>query len=269
MVRNDEFFLRKWIEYYGSQLGQENIFVYLDGDDQPLPQDLLNKANIMPVERIKGNVVKADKGRINFLSSRAAELFKTYDIVIGTDVDEFLVIDPQCGETLVQYLNHIEIKTSVSGLGIDVGQHLNQESEIDIEQPFLSQRRYGFLSSRYTKASVISKPVAWGSGFHRVRKHNFTIDSNLYLFHFGCIDMKRLEARFGDRDRIDNGWGKHLSKRARTIHIVTNTKADVWGKATRRARRIQRCCRHIGAWNKPVMLGIRVVEIPDRFRNII
>ena len=25
MVRNDDFYLRKWVEYYGAQLGKENL----------------------------------------------------------------------------------------------------------------------------------------------------------------------------------------------------------------------------------------------------
>ena len=28
MVRNDDFFLRKWISYYGKELGEENLYVY-------------------------------------------------------------------------------------------------------------------------------------------------------------------------------------------------------------------------------------------------
>ena len=28
MVRNDDFFLRKWVEYYGSELGKENLYIY-------------------------------------------------------------------------------------------------------------------------------------------------------------------------------------------------------------------------------------------------
>ena len=30
MVRNDEFYLRKWVEYYGAQLGRENLRVFFD-----------------------------------------------------------------------------------------------------------------------------------------------------------------------------------------------------------------------------------------------
>lgn len=268
MVRNDEFFLRKWIEYYGTQFGTENLYVYLDGADQTLPDDTRG-ANIIAVDRIAGNVARADRGRINFLSARAAELLGRYDLVVGTDVDEFLVVDPALGESLTSYLSRIEISPSVSGLGIDIGQHLGCETEIDASRPFLEQRRFGFLSSRYTKSSVISRAVSWGSGFHRVRNHNFRIDPNLYLFHFGCIDLKRLEARFGDRDRIDNGWSRHLTKRARTIKIVTETPAEEWAPAVAAARRMQTWCRLISAWNKPVMIGRHVVVVPERFRTVL
>ena len=38
MVRNDDFFLRKWVDYYASQLGRENLWIYFDGHDQlPAP----------------------------------------------------------------------------------------------------------------------------------------------------------------------------------------------------------------------------------------
>lgn len=269
MVRNDDFFLRKWVEYYGRELGAGNLYVYMDGLDQPVADDIAGRANITAVPHIEGNVSRADRGRINFLSERARELFGRYDIIIGTDVDEFLAVDPALGESLGEYLSRIKISPAVSGLGIDVGQNLGSESEIDAGRPFLSQRSYGFLSSRYTKSSVISRPVSWGSGFHRVRRHNFRIDPNLYLFHFGCIDLKRIEARFGDADRINSGWTHHLEKRARTIRIVTETPASEWEPAVARARKIQTWCRLINAWNKPVMVGRCVVRIPERFANII
>ena len=37
MARNDEFFLNRWIKYYGSLLGEENLYIYLDGLDQKNP----------------------------------------------------------------------------------------------------------------------------------------------------------------------------------------------------------------------------------------
>ena len=93
MVRNDEFYLRRWVEYYGNQLGKENLRVYFDGEDQQVP-DFCEGVYTELRPRVAGNVAKSDKGRINFLSSRAALLFEQgYDLVIGTDVDEFLIVD--------------------------------------------------------------------------------------------------------------------------------------------------------------------------------
>lgn len=270
MVRNDEFFLRKWVAYYGAQLGEENLYVYFDGKDQPLPA-WPHRANMVLCDRVAGDVARADRGRIDFLSARAAELFaEGYEVVIGTDVDEFLVVEPALGVGLADYLSSLPIRTTYSGLGIDIGQHLEREQAIDSSRPFLEQRHYGYLSTRYTKASVLMRPVAWGSGFHRVRNSNFHIDKNLYLFHFGCVDMARLEARFGDKDRMAQGWERHLHKRARTIHIVTEHRARCWEPTVAVARAVQRLCRPPYAWNKPAMFGIKVVvEVPKRFNQTV
>lgn len=269
MARNDEFFLNKWINYYGSQLGEENLYIFLDGEDQPTPQNA-GKANVKHCPRIGGLVVKAEKGRLGFLSQVAADLLKKYDLVIGTDADEFLVVDPQCEKSLAEYLSEIPCKISVSGLGLDIGQKLGKEQKLDENLPFLAQREYALVSSRYTKPVVISQPVRWGSGFHRVKKYNFTIDGNLYLFHFGCVDLEMIQQRFLDKDRMATGRGRHIRKRLRTIDIITKKKAldgDTWLPL---ARIMQTWLRPLYAWNKPSMAGWKlVVKLPERFKNCV
>ena len=49
MVRNDEFYLRKWVAYYGAELGVENLYVFLDGKDQEIP-DWCPGVNVEAVE---------------------------------------------------------------------------------------------------------------------------------------------------------------------------------------------------------------------------
>ncbi len=130
MVRNDDFYLRKWTAWYGSQIGEENLYIFLDGTDQPIP-DWCPAAHITPVEKIPGQVVQAEKRRLKRLSDEAARLFREgYDLVIGTDADEILIVDPARGESLAEYLDKADIKTSLSGLGVDVGQHLDEEADI-------------------------------------------------------------------------------------------------------------------------------------------
>ncbi|MGM9748509.1 MAG: glycosyltransferase family 2 protein [Candidatus Cryptobacteroides sp.] len=270
MVRNDAFYLRKWVEYYGRELGKENLWIYYDGTDQVI-DPFCEGTNAFLHEKIGSHVVSAEKGRLSFLSERAAALFeKGYDLVIGVDADEFIVVDPKCGKSLREYLSTQKIGVSLSGLGLDFGQKLGEEGDINDVAPFLTQRHYAQIGTRYTKPSIISKPCRWGSGFHRVKGHNFHIAKDLYLMHFGYFDKKRLEDRFTDKDRLSQGWGKHMAKRSRTIRYATELPARDFDKWTRFARICQTIFRPPYAWNKPSMFELRiVVRIPDRFENII
>lgn len=269
MVRNDEFYLRKWVAYYGAELGMENLYVYLDGKDQEIP-DWCPGVNVTAVDKIPGQVVEAEKGRLDFLSVKAAELLKTYDLVIGVDADEFLVVDPKLGLSLQEYLSKADINVSLSGLGVDVGQHTDQEGDIRTDDTFLNQRHYARLSTRYTKPCVIARPVRWGRGFHRIKGHNFHIGKDLFLFHFGYFDLGRIKARFEDPSRRAAGWTKHLERRSKTIRQVTEGKARDWDRWTRFARIIQTFCRPPYALNKPAMFElVIIVRIAERFRNIV
>ena len=37
MARNDDFFLNRWVRYYGEALGYEHLYIYLDGLEQAIP----------------------------------------------------------------------------------------------------------------------------------------------------------------------------------------------------------------------------------------
>ena len=264
MARDDEFFLSRWIAYYGKNLGTENLYILLDGHDQNIPENAGN-AHITKTEHIPMSRAGGDKYRINKLAELAHKLLKEYDIVIGCDSDEFLVVDPRTKKTLSEYLSTKKIHTTLSGLGLDVGQHLYNEAILDHYAPFLEQREYAMLSTRYTKPVVINKPVFWGSGFHSIKHHNFHIDKNLYLFHFGAIDMDMLESKAKKRG---TDWLNHLKRRGNgTINAVTYKKprSERW---MRIARFLQTYCRPIYALRKPAMLGLKiVVKIPQRFKQ--
>jgi len=263
MARNDDFFLGRWIKYYGGMLGKENLYVYLDGLDQAAPKNS-DGVNITKLQHIEEAVQRGDKRRILLLSELAGKLFAAgYDIVIGCDCDEFLIVDPATGMGLPEYLSEIRNRTSVSGLGLDVGMDLNTESALDMRAPFLTQRKYALLSTRYTKSVVLFRPATWGSGFHSVKGKNFHIDKNLYLLHFGGVDYNMIKNKIGDRNP---SWERHLKKRARTIEIITKSRRR--GASIKIARALQTALRPIYDWNKPGMLGLRwVTTIPERFQK--
>jgi hypothetical protein len=270
MVRNDDFYLRKWVEYYGRELGRENLYIFFDGEDQEIPA-FCEGTHTEKCAKIGTDVVSNDKGRVQVMSRKAAELFASgYQLVIGTDADEYIVVDPKLGVSLAAFLSEQPVDGSLSPLGLDLGQKLGEEAAIDPEKPFLSQRHYAVLGTRYTKASILAEPLAWGSGFHRVKGQNFHIAKDLYLFHAGYFDMDRIQMRFADSSRLEQGWERHLKKRSRTVRQVSSLPARDFTRWTRLAHVAQALFRPPYAWNKPGMLGLKiVVRIPDRFKDIV
>jgi len=264
MERNDEFFLSRWVDYYGKNFGIENLYIFIDGTDQKIPKNA-SKAHIIKLQHTNLSRSKGDKYRIQKISDLAHKLLDKYDIVIGCDVDEFLIVDPKTKQNIHQYLSTKKIPTTLSGLGLDVGQHLNKEKTINKRLPFLVQRQYALLSTRYTKPVVINKKVSWGSGFHSILHHNFHIDKNLYLLHFGSVDIKMLQQKAKKRGQ---DWLNHLKRRGNgTINCVTTHKPhdEKWLKI---GMFLQTFIRPIYALRKPAMLGIKcVIKIPTRFKE--
>lgn len=264
MARNDEFFLSRWVEYYSREFGIENLYIILDGTDQNAPKNAKG-ANIIKLPHTEMSRATGDKYRISKVSDLAAELFKKYDIVIGCDSDEFLIVDPNTKQSLAKYLSKLKYKTTVSGLGLDIGQNIKTEKKLDVKKTMLKQRRYALLSTRYTKPVVLFRTARWGSGFHSVHNHTFHIDKNLYLLHFGAVDMDMLIQKATKRGP---DWVNHLKRRGNgTINTVTKKRAhdETYIKI---ARVIQRIFRPIYALDKPGMFGIKwVIKIPSRFKK--
>lgn len=264
MARNDEFFLSRWVKYYGRELGIENLYIILDGTDQDAPKNAKG-VNIIKIPHTEMSRAAGDKYRIGKISDLANDLFKKYDIVIGCDSDEFLIVDPNTKTSLAKYLSKLKYRTTVSGLGLDIGQNMNTEKSLNTKKPILEQRGRALLSTRYTKPVVLFRPARWGSGFHSVHGANFHIDKNLYLLHFGAVDMEMLLTK---AEKRGPDWLNHLRRRGNgTINLVTKKCAhgETYIKI---ARIIQRFFRPIYALDKPGMFGLKwVVQIPARFKK--
>lgn len=271
MARNDEFFLNRWVAHYGKMFGEENLFIYLDGVDQKRPAGAGN-ANVRAVPRHFGGVRRADKLRIDFLSDRARELFgRGYDIVIGTDADEFIVLDPRVKMSMAEYLSRKKFRGALSPLGLDFAQHLKLENHFDRKRPFLDQRSFALIHSRFTKASIINRPLRWGRGFHRVKRRNFRIDPNLYLLHMGNVDFDLVAAKMNHPDIVAQDLTRHYRRnRMRIFKAVTEKKAADGDAMFRWARLIQTVFRPPWSWNKPAMLGLSwIIKMPERFKGAV
>lgn len=268
-VRNDTLFLEQWIDYYGSLFGYSNLYVFIDGFDQPLPT-LHAKVNVIRIPHVPIARVPAMRRRARTVSNLARAIFPYYDAVIALDVDEFLVPDPAKYADLNEFIAKGPKRRTLSGLGLDVAQHRTLETALDHDQPFLGQRRFAQISTRYTKPALAFKPVTWGSGFHRIKGRNFHIAPDFYLFHFGMVDRDLSKQKTEDADRLKTGWGGHLLRREELFDVIADTPASDFDTEVARSRQMQTWVRQIQAWNKPAMLNQqRVVEIPERFFGVV
>jgi hypothetical protein len=268
-VRNDAFFTPRWIDYYGAQFGLSALYIIMDGNDQEKP-DATPGVNTITMPFVKNGVLSAEKLRARRTSDSAAALFHSYDIVIAVDIDEFIIIDPNLGISLADYLSREDLPVSLSALGLDVIQNTKLEAKIDPSRPMLDQRRFAQLSSRYTKPAIATRPVAWGSGQHRIKGRNFRIDPNIYLFHFGSVDVGEAQSRTQDPDRVAAGWSAHQARRNAMFEYISTATAVEGDTRFASARREQSLWRPIYAWNKPGKLWSKdVVTIPERFSGLV
>ncbi len=272
MCRGDQYFLEKWISYYGNVLGKENLYIMLDGLDEPMPCNG-EGCHIKRIQHKTLSRAKGDKYRIGLMNHLAKQLFEAgYKAVIGTDCDEFIVVDPKEKNTLATFVYKLYkagYKTA-SALGIDIGQKVGQEMELDKSRPILSQRSYGVISARYTKASIKFTPERnWGSGFHRIKGHNYNIVPSLYLLHMGYACRSLLGKRCSDETRLAGGWKKHLGRRGRTIAYVTENKVRNANKVLPQARFWESILRKPYALNKPLFpFTGYVIELPHWVKQL-
>lgn len=269
MVRNNEVFASKWIHYYGAQFGFENLYLFIDGTDQKLPA-LSDRINCFQLPHYNYKRSKGDRKRAQILSNFAAELFETYQVVLAMDIDEFLVLDPLLNSNLKRYLSQAFKGSSLSALGIDVGQHPDLEEAIKWDQPLLSQRAYAQVSDRYTKPIIALKPLQWGSGFHRVKGKNFKIDPHLYLFHFGLVDFDYTQYYIKKSQLLNQGWTKHFERRVQLYEAIKTQKPQKADLFFQKIRSYFSNRRKWYALNKPAAYkGNALIKIPKRFKQLV
>lgn len=268
MVRHAALFANKWIEYYSRQLGEENVYLFIDGFDLELPANAL-RINYMQEAHIAYPRVKGDRRRAHKISAFARSLFDRYDVVMAMDIDEFVILDPSIDATLREYLQLDFNCLSVSAMGVDVGQHPDLEAPLIWEQPWLSQRQFASISDRYTKPVIAFEPLTWGSGFHRVKGKDYTIDPNIFLFHFGLVDYQVT------LDRIKNennhwGWSFHNKRRLQLFKKIQANTPQEGDNFMRKAKHKLVKNRSWWAPNKPAPLrGNTIIQIPERFRKVL
>jgi Glycosyl transferase family 2 len=180
MSYNESHFVPLWIKYYSSLFGAECCHVIDHGSDDRSTSNLAN-VNVLRIPRSP----KHNQKRTNFVSNFVSSLLEWYEVVLYTDIDEFLVADPEKYINLVDFCDRMTHPV-VNAIGFAI-HHVPEDSPIEPSQPVLGQRRWGRLQFAMCKPLVTRVPIRWTPGFHTAN-HPMVFD-DLYLFHLHDYDL--------------------------------------------------------------------------------
>ena len=205
LARDEAELLPRWLAYYGSQVGYDNLVVLDDGTVDGTTDDLPCLRYRLPPGPWKAPWAKT---RLRLVNGLAAGLLAVNDVVIYTDVDEIIVPDPDRHPDLRAYLAARTECAAIAPLAVEVVHHVGSEPPLDPSRGLLEQR--GF--AKYSPA--MCKPmVRWGGGgrwshaFH-ASATPFPVDPELWMFHLKFADEALLRRTARVREHIHRVEGR-------------------------------------------------------------
>ena len=224
MVRGEDFFLKRWLAYYRQFLPDEHIYVLNHGGD-PEVAEIARGVNVisLPYDETKRNV---NQRRWQILSLFTSGLTQFYNWVICNDVDELVVLDPDQGSNLVDYLMERRAADRVPQALIPFAVEMVHVPELEPEGltedgPILGKRRIYRLNSNYAKPCITCVPLEFKAGGHGSTVKKFAIDPHLYNMHLRFVDYGMCMAR------LDKSLARRLD--GKTPEEIAAMKKGKWG----------------------------------------
>ena len=198
MVRVDLFFLRAWLDHYGTMLGCENCYIINHGYGTEVAE-LAQGCNIIG---IPGDPHKNfDVKRWGMLNSLLGGLRKYFRHVIVGDVDELVVVDPATGKNLLQYLEEAPEKQVLIPVGLEVIHRIDLEPE-PITDRIIGPRRFVRPAPHYSKPCIVSAASKLSRGGHFAQHPRLHAPDELYLFHLKFCDFGQYAEAMDRRNAI-------------------------------------------------------------------
>lgn len=187
VARDESEMLPRWVRYYGEQVGHENLVVVddntRDGSTDDLPCTVLRIPGFPP-DRFEGR-------RIKLVSGLAQGLLNSWDVVVFTDVDEFLVPDPARHDGLVSYLHSRRDRTVMAPLALNVLHDARTEPALEPGRPVLGQRAFAKFMPVMCKPAVKRVPAPWRFASHGIDVP-YAVDPELFMVHLKFADTDQL-----------------------------------------------------------------------------
>lgn len=213
MVRDDDFFLERWVDYYGGLFGKENCTIINHGG-QAVVNRIGAGCNLIT---IPDDRAKFDQRRWRLFNGLMGGLRSYYKYVVLGDVDEYVVVDPALGLNLLEFLDKAPGRKVLTPLGLEVLHRINEEQD-PITGPILGPRKYVRVSYHYSKPCIIGAPAKVSRGGHFSEFDSLITPDALYLFHMkycdvgqytGVMDRRNATVAASGLEKDQTGIGGH------------------------------------------------------------
>ena len=184
IVQNEPVMLPLWLDYYGRFFDAEDLYVLNhDGTDGSV-EAVSDRCQVIPIHRTKSFEHRWLRATVEAFQTF---LLRSYDAVLFTEADEFVVADPRRYSGLDDYIGQLE-EPAARCLGFNVVQQPD-EPALQFGRPLLAQRRYWHASLGYSKRLLGRVPLRWSEGFHEeYNAPDRAPDPALLLVHLHRID---------------------------------------------------------------------------------
>jgi hypothetical protein len=229
---SEKNWFKKWHQYYGRVVGEENLFVLTVKSGAHRFADFpLGKVLELPHQF-------DDRLGAHAISDFVGVLLSDYDLVVRVDVDEFLVPDPRSYVGLRDYLERMTLPY-VTAFGLDLFERVG-EAPVDMDRPLLGEQRQSVVvAPALHKTSVTGVPIRWAPGFHSATVP--PVFDDLYLIHVKLADIGiRLAHTAGIVAATPEDTPEHRyhaaafamadKLRATLTHRILNEPKEAWGE---------------------------------------
>ena len=200
MMSNEKVMLPIWLSYYSRYFKGEDIYVLTHNSQEEHMRESREKFKFNELERNYREIFDTSQ-QLHIVKEFQKELLSKYDYVLYTDVDEIVVPDPDLYIGLDSFIDQCT-DDYVYCKGYEIVHNRELESDLDISQPLLQQRKYWAFNITTSKPLLSKVPLSWINGFHQLTEHTnddvvkAKIDPRLYLLHLKRIDWNMAKDRF-------------------------------------------------------------------------
>ncbi len=222
MVRDDAFFLKAWLRHYGEMLGRENCYIVNHGRGEVVAE-LAEGCNVIG---IPGDPhPNFDMKRWRMLNNFVQGLRCYYNHVIVGDVDELVVVDPEHGGSLLEYLETVKPRRVLTPVGLEVIHRIDLEPDA-IETEIIGPRRHVRLAPHYSKPCIVSSGVKIARGGHFTQADKLIAPDPLYLFHLKFCDFGEYVSVMNQRNAVTEEVGASVQEASIGRHWFAEARGE-------------------------------------------